>query len=497
MASLHKTRSAVKASVAVAILLVAGRAEIACTPVDFKRPIAAGLTSLTLSPCHLERLSEEVLCGIHEVFEDRAATKGRRISIGVAVLPALRRTTKADPLVMLAGGPGQGARDLGAVAARFLKRVRQTREVVLVDLRGTGASHPLRCPEPDDELQNVAGDFDSNACQRALAADVTHYTHKDALADLDEIRRRLGYRSVNLWGGSWGTRAALLYALTYPDAVRSLVLDGAVALDMDFPRSVATDAQRAFDQLIEACSRDPMCASRFPQAKSTVEALLGKFDRGPVDVTVRHPRTGALVSISLRQDALIEIIRAALYTPADTNRLLQVLQHAERGDFSPLMAQFARSASTTTDSMAVGATISILCSEDWPRVGTMDFAAGASGTLFRHGYAEAWRARCEGWPRGEGIGFDRAATSNAPALILSGGRDPVTPPERGERMAGHFPRSRHVVVPGAAHNASFTGCVPDLIAAFIDSPDGSTLDAMCAERTSFPPIVISDAGARP
>jgi pimeloyl-ACP methyl ester carboxylesterase len=497
VASLHKVRGAAKASVAVVTLLVVSGAKVACTPVALDAPVAENAERLALVPCHLNYLSEEVRCGVHEVFEDRGAKTGRRIPISVAVLPALRRTTHPDPLFMLAGGPGQGARDLGAVAARFFKQVRRTREIVLVDLRGTGASHALTCPVPDDELEKVHADVDSKACRRQLDADPRQYTHKNALADLDEVRQRLGYQQINLWGGSWGTRAALLYALTYPQAVRSVVLDGAVALDLDFPRTVAGDAQRALDQLIEACRRVQACGAAFPRIRPTVEALLAKFDRGPFDITVRHPRTGAMVSISLRQEALIEIIRAALYTTADTSRLLQVLLHAVRGDFSPMMALSARSASLTTDAMAVGATMSILCSEDWPGAAGVDFDAEAGGTLFRGAYAVAWRARCDGWPAGERIEFARAVTANAPALILSGDRDPVTPPERGEQMARHFPRSRHVVVPGAAHNASFTGCVPDLIAAFLETPDAGALDATCAERTRFPPSVTGDAGAQP
>jgi pimeloyl-ACP methyl ester carboxylesterase len=497
VASVHKVRCAAQASIAVVILLIAGQAEVACTPVALNGPVTGRVERLALVPCHLNYLSEEVRCGVHEVFEDRGAKTGRRIPISVAVLPALRRTTHPDPLFMLAGGPGQGARDLGAVAARFFKQVRRTREIVLVDLRGTGASHALTCPVPDDELEKVQADVDSKACRRQLDADPTQYTHKNALADLDEVRQRLGYQQINLWGGSWGTRAALLYALTYPQAVRSVVLDGAVALDLDFPRTVAGDAQRALDQLIEACRRVQACGAAFPRIRPTVEALLAKFDRGPFDITVRHPRTGAMVSISLRQEALIEIIRAALYTTADTTRLLQVLRHAVRGDFSPVMALSARSASLTSDTMAVGATMSILCSEDWPGAAGVDFDAGARGTLFRSGYVEAWRARCDGWPTGEGIGLARGATANAPALILSGDRDPVTPPARGEQMARHFPHSQHVVVPGAAHNASFTGCVPDLIAAFLDTRDTGALDATCAKRTRFPPSVTGDAGAHP
>lgn len=93
--------------------------------------------------------------------------------------------------------------------------------------------------------------------------------------------------------------------------------------------------------------------------------------------------------------------------------------------------------------------------------------------------------------------MDQGGTSGAAALILSGETDPVTPPQRGDAMARHFPRHLHLVVPGAAHNASFTGCVPDLIAAFLDRGDATPLDTSCIAKVSLPSIVLDDAGGRP
>jgi pimeloyl-ACP methyl ester carboxylesterase len=91
---------------------------------------------------------------------------------------------------------------------------------------------------------------------------------------------------------------------------------------------------------------------------------------------------------------------------------------------------------------------------------------------------------------------DRHATSPVPALMLSGEHDPVTPPSAGEAMARHFPTHLHIVVPGAAHNASFTGCVPDLLAEFIAT--GSTaIDPGCASALAWPPMVLDDAGTTP
>jgi pimeloyl-ACP methyl ester carboxylesterase len=453
---------------------------------------------LRLEPCHVDGLAEQVRCGIHEVDEDRAAGSGRRIPVHVAVLPPLRRAAAADPLFILAGGPGQGARGYARLAARYFQDVRRTRPIVLVDLRGTGASNPLACPWPQDELAALGALAPAGAARECLAgldADVRHYTHEPALADLDEIRRRLGYEGIHLWGGSWGTRTALLYALTYPEAVRSVVLDGAVPLDAAFPAHVAPSAQRALRLLHERCAADPACAAAFPDPARELGMLLARLDIAPVTAVLKHPRTGADVEVMLRRDAVAEIVRVALYTPQDAVRLLPVIRRALDGDFGPLAAQAVHSASFSED-MALGATMAILCSEDLPASAPGDIERLARGTFLGSAYAQAWRERCSGWPAGPPIRIDRGAISNAPALILSGLYDPVTPPSSGEAMARHFPDHQHVIVPGAAHNASFAGCAPELIARFLQRGATVPLDTGCLAGAPLPPLVLDHSGGR-
>jgi pimeloyl-ACP methyl ester carboxylesterase len=167
---------------------------------------------------------------------------------------------------------------------------------VLVDFRGTGASGALKCSGSGDEISKLVSGADlflgtGEECLAAVHADVRQYTHANALADVDEIRRRLGYSRINLWGGSWGTRAALLYALTYPDAARSVVLDGAVPLDLAFPAPVARNAQRALDLLIERCEGDPRCVTAFPTPREELRAVLAGLDR-PRAVSIRSSADG-------------------------------------------------------------------------------------------------------------------------------------------------------------------------------------------------------------
>lgn len=455
---------------------------------------------LPLTPCHVDGLAEELRCGIHEVFEDRENSRGRRLPIHVAVMPALRRRVHRDALFLMAGGPGQGARGLAPVAARYFREVRRHRDIVLVDLRGTGESAPLRCVSAIDELAMLAdADFAAAArrCAGNLEGDPRHYTHHDSLADLNEVRARLGYERVNLWGGSWGTRAALLFALRYPGVTRTVILDGAVPLTMEFPRTASADAQSAFNRLIDLCRGDSQCHAAFEDPRADLDRFQRRFTNGKATVTIPHPRTHAPVTLTLPEGIAADIIRGALYVPRDAAAVLHLIRQAAGGDFAPLLAQYLRTSSVTTEDMTLGATFAVLCSEDLPRVLKADFARDAAGSMFGTTYADIWQARCGAWPAGPGLVEQDDATSHVPALILSGGHDPVTPPRTGELMARHFPRHRHVVVPRAAHNASFSGCVPSVIAAFIEHGHGDTLDTACAGAVAWPPFVTGAAGTRP
>ncbi len=189
-----------------------------------------------------------------------------RIDVHFAVLPALARNKKPDPVFFLAGGPGQSAIDLAGTVSRMLSRFGQRRDIVLVDQRGTGRSAPLDCGDeppgrplseqldPQRQLQRARD------CLRQLQAlphgDLRHYTTTLAMADLDAVRQALGAERINLVGASYGTRAALEYLRLYPQHVRRVVLDGVAPPDMVLPEASAPDAQAAFDALLQACAQD-------------------------------------------------------------------------------------------------------------------------------------------------------------------------------------------------------------------------------------------------
>jgi pimeloyl-ACP methyl ester carboxylesterase len=149
-------------------------------------------------------------CGRLEVFEDRASGSGRTFELNIAILRAKNRTTQPDPLFFFAGGPGQAATETYPSIAAAFDRINQKRDIVLVDQRGTGGSNPLTCPPVDDDQENAPETAEYlRACLAQLNADPTHYTTAIAIDDLEQVRQALGYGKINLYGVSYGSRAAL------------------------------------------------------------------------------------------------------------------------------------------------------------------------------------------------------------------------------------------------------------------------------------------------
>lgn len=455
---------------------------------------------IALKPCHLEGFKEEVLCGSLRVWEDRAAKKGRTIDIQVAVLPALKPESAPDPLFLLAGGPGQGARRYARLVPIAFQKVRRERDVVLVDLRGTGGSNPLACDfgDPLGLLGMTGGDFDVAPCLKTLPGDPRFYTTAPAVDDLDDVRAALGYEQINLWGGSYGTRAALVYAQRHPEHARSVVLDGAAPFEIELPLHNAQGSQRALDRLLADCAAEKDCRAAFPRLREDLAEVLVRLEQAPAQVSLRHPRTGQPIEIAVSRGSFASGLRGMLYTPVHASLVPSVIRSAREGDFSPFAALSLETAAWSTETMSLGLTLSVLCSEDVHRITDEEAEREVRNTFGGRFEIDTWRRMCSAWPRGPAPArFEREKPLSVPALVLSGDLDPVTPPRWGEVMKIHFAGALHVIVPGAAHNTSMTGCVPDLIAKFIAQGGPAGLDASCVQKIRRPPFVIDPSGTAP
>lgn len=434
-------------------------------------------------------------CGSYEVFEDRDAGAGRKIELHIVLLPALANDPAPDPVFFLAGGPGQGATKLADAVEYMLEPVRRHRDVVLVDQRGTGKSAPLEC-----DLGEDAPGFDFTwstpaeqvqACLDSYEGDPTLYTTPIAMDDLDEIREWLGYDQINLYGGSYGTRAALVYLARHEERVRTVVLDGVAPVQMTLPLQFARDAQRALSKLIEDCEASEPCQGRFPELESQTEELFARLEREPAQATFLHPRTGERLERTITREGVAMVLTGMLYSPWLSSLAPLAIERASQGDFQMLMP-LATVNEGVGDQLSQGMFYSVVCSEDWPAITPEARRAETQETFLGEALFESRWKPCEQWPRGTlPEGYNEPVRSEKPVLILSGDLDPVTPPRWGELVQQTLPNARHIVAHGIGHGVSGNGCVPRLVDEFVRSADASGLDAACVEKLSRPAFLLT------
>lgn len=437
-------------------------------------------------------VSRAARCGSVQVWEDRVAQKGRTIDLNLAVVPAWGARVEADPLFVLAGGPGQAATSIAAVAA-VLRRVNEHRDIVLVDQRGTGKSNPLTCPATPDTLSQQLADArieDVQECLEQLNGEPRFYTTDLAMDDLDDVRAALGYEKINLYGASYGSRAALIYMRRHPDRVRRVILDGAAPTDVRLVAHAGRDAQRALDQLFERCATNAACVEAFGDLRATFEELLSTLEATPV--TLRHPRTGVVEDAVMTRDAFANMVRTILYLPEATALLPLAIDRAAAGDFAPLLGAVSMFAGEE-NAIAAGMYLSVVCAEDEPRI-TAAQRTELVDNFLGPTALRVQQASCALWPAAKmPEAYFEPVTSDAPTLILSGGADPVLPPSWGEVAAKTLSSSRHIVVPGAGHGLVTLPCLSRTLDDFIDGAAPLDVQHTCKEMTSS---LVLDASGR-
>lgn len=452
-----------------------------------------------LARCQMEEGPTDGYCGKLPVFENRETRTGRKINLKIVVLPALKRESRPDPLFVLAGGPGQGAAKMAAAFSQIFRTFQNDRDIVLVDQRGTGDSNPLNCKPPDrdeDDLSKL-GAYPMEQFRKCLAgydAEPGLYTTPVAMDDLEDVRLFLGYGKINVWGGSYGTRAALVFLRRHPDSVRTVVLDGVAPTGMRLPLFASRDGQRALDLLIRDCEADPGCRARFPALRTKVAALLAHTALKP-RVRLTHPRTGERGEVIFTRELFASILFGALYSPALSALLPRLLEDAAAGDYQGLLALGFAGEATSDDPISQGMFLSVVCSEDRPYITRAEIEAETKNTFFGSTMFDTRLKPCEFWPRAEiAAGYHDAVKSDVPVLIFSGELDPITPPVWGEQAKRSLRNSRHIVVPGTGHGTIAAGCVPRLTARFLDEASVAGLDESCVRNLHRPPFFVNYSG---
>lgn len=434
---------------------------------------------------------------------DPAGEVPGEITLRVAVVPALNLTPEPDPFVPIAGGPGQGTVQFYTAYSWAFEDVRRNRDILLVDQRGTGASSRMDCPVDDDLVEgryttDLTIEY-TTACLKQLPYDPRYFTTDVAVADLEAVREALGYPSLNLYGVSYGTRVAQHFARRYPSSTRTVVLDGVVPPQISLGPEIATESQRAVDNILARCAADTSCNERFPNAQDAFARVVAELKRSPVLISVPHPNTGRPETITFGGGELAVAIRLLAYSPNSIALLPLLISEASNGNYVPLASQYKMTMVAMSDTLSLGMHNAIMCTEDVPfydqtQIDYEGIEASYMGLL----QLDALEAICSVWPEGPiDPEFKAPLVTDLPVLLLSGDADPITPPRYADMAAVDFTNARHLVGKHQGHGQIGVGCTRRLVAKFVAAADPANLDAGCLDRSFVMPFFLDFSGPLP
>jgi len=452
-----------------------------------------------LRDCAVDGVDAPALCGTYEVWENRESREGRRIGINVVVLPALGTDRAPDPLLYFRGGPGAGATGAVRRVSQLLREIHRRRDLVFVDVRGTGESNPLKCREKaadaplQDHFREFLPDDYVRDCLARQDADVAWYTTPIAIDDVEEVRVALGYGPINLYGTSGGTRQEQLYLRRHPGAVRTAIMQGVAPLDAELPLPFGRALETGVAAVIEDCAADSNCNSAYPDLAADWERSKRPFDDGRVTAEVRHPQTGRRGEVEVDRGVYADGVRHILYSVEIARHLPGMIHLAGHGDFDAFAQRELEQSIGFDRIIAMGALMSATCAEDLHFITEDDIRVATEGTFLGDYRVRRQLAACAIWGKGHGVddSHQQLVTSDVPVLLISGEYDTATPPAGADRVAAQLANGRHVIFPNQSHNLANPECATRLMTDFIEAGDAGELDVSCVAETRRPPFDTS------
>lgn len=447
----------------------------------------------------------DIECGYLLVRENRDQSDSPIIRLRVAILGSSAESPEPDPLIYLSGGPGQSAVEWASAEAPLYQAILSERDVIFFDQRGTGYSEPfLDCPEvsenmadmldqrlrSDDWLQDRAAAF--LACRQRLVGegiDLSVYNSAASAADVNDLRQVLGYEQVNLLGVSYGSRLALTVMRDFPEALRSVILDSPLPLQVDMIVDIGPNFQGSLDLLFERCATEEACAAAYPDLESTLDDLLTRLDQEPLVVQIRHPVTGSPTPVTIDGDVFMTSLLFSLYNSDLHYRLPKLIYDAYLGspNYEDRLAGSLQLITTPGRNFSEGLQYSVLCREELPFI-TQEAALAQIADLkqwlraYLEQDMEADTIICEAWDVGKAPATENEPVhSDIPTLVLSGELDYVTPAAYGDLVVETLPNASHVDFPYTTHGIFLNRrCGRQLAAAFLNDP-AAPLDLSCLE----------------
>lgn len=424
-----------------------------------------------------EGYKDSLLIGSFEVFENRDTREGRKISLSVAVTPALIRDSIMEPVFIIDGGPGIGAFHQSYFYTEMDTLYRRYHDIVYVDVRGTGRSNPLHCVEiqtkstPQEYFSDPYPAEEIAACLRKYrdSVDFNFYKTKYIVEDLDEVRQWLGYKKINLLGISFGGKVSLMYMDRYPEAVNKVVLHAPDGPNIDHVSKRGRYAQRAMDKLFDFCQRDSLCHKAYPDISQEFQHTMTRLRTTEIDQEIELNDTTQ--RITLRWLPIARKLGSMLYQDDGYIQIPYIIHEAYLENYSPLLEAMQLTNRDTNFFLANGMWFSNICAEDIPQA-SKNYDEAEKETFLSDYLYRTRKTACDDWPVDPAdISTYDKVVSDIPTLLISGDFDPTLPPETGAEIVRYLSNARHITIPFMGHmfaDLSNLDCYDNYIVAYFD-----------------------------
>ena len=439
-------------------------------------------------------------CGNLVVPENRSDLHSSMIELHVIVIGTTSSNPAPDPVLYLAGGPGSSIVETTPFQLPLFEHFLAERDVIVFDQRGVGTSQPvLDCPEDsqvvfetlnqhltEDERKRLHVEA-MRACRDRLVEegiDLTGYNTAENAADVRDLRNALGISEWNIYGVSYGTRLAMATMRDHPEGIRSVILDSAFPLDVDFYSSIVPNADRAFEKLFDECAANPTCNRAYPGLESKLYEVANLLDENPGRTTVLNPFTRQTHEVVVTGDRLVDTVFDALYVKEFIPLLPELIYDAGEYEFDTFEIIFGTILGQI-DFSSTGMYFSVNCADEAPFSSQerVEASSRLHPRLAPFLEPDTLFDVCRFWGTSTTPGLKESTIpGHIPTLILAGGFDPITPPEWGRRAASVLASSHLVEFPSAAHGVvNSSGCSLDITLAFLRSPDRRPDDSCVAD----------------